>query len=102
MSDIDTTLPTATGGSALPIVPSATVAGSTVSAMHDVEVLVTSPEAALDGVAEFRSHGRLLGFTLLQAGELVLELAVGPGEEPLQVNAHSLSQALLKAKALLT
>jgi hypothetical protein len=71
--------------------------------MHDVDVLISSPEVALDGVAEFRCDGRLIGFTLLQAGELVLQLAaVGPDEEPLQVNAHSLSQALLKAKALLT
>jgi hypothetical protein len=67
MSDIDTTLPTAASRSSPPIAPSASVAGSTVSTMHDVEVLVTSPEAALDGVAEFRCHGRLIGFTLLQA-----------------------------------
>ena len=70
--------------------------------MHDVEVLVTGPEAALDGVAEFRSQGRLIGFTRLHAGELLLELAVGPGNGPLEVNARSLSQALLKARALLT
>jgi hypothetical protein len=70
--------------------------------MLDVEVVVTSPEAALDGVAEFHCHGRLIGFTRLQAGELVLELAVGPGDEPLLVNARSLSQALLRAKSLLT
>ncbi len=70
--------------------------------MHDVEVFVTSPEVALDGVAEFRCHGRLIGFTRLQDGELLLELAVSPGDGPLLVNAHSLSQALLRAKALLT
>jgi hypothetical protein len=70
--------------------------------MHDVEVFVTSPELAQDGVAEFRCRGRLIGLTRLEAGELVLELAVAPGDGPLQVNAHSFSQALLRAKALLT
>ncbi len=70
--------------------------------MHDVDVVVTSPETAQDGVAEFRCDGRLIGFTRLEEGELVLELALKVDDEPLQVNAHSLSRALLRAKALLT
>jgi hypothetical protein len=70
--------------------------------VHNVDVIVTSPETALDGVAEFRCDGRLIGFTSLDAGELVFQFVGGTDEEPLQINAHSLSEALLRAKSLLT
>jgi hypothetical protein len=70
---------------------------------HDVEVVVLSPESAQDGVAEFHSHGRMIGFTLLRDGELVLLLTAECSElQPMEVNAHSLMAALLHAKELLT
>jgi hypothetical protein len=69
--------------------------------MYEVDVLVISPEAALDGVAEVRSQGRLVGVTSFQDGELVRELAGAPEEDPLKVNAESLRLSLIKAKGLL-
>jgi hypothetical protein len=70
--------------------------------LHDVTVTVISPEAAQDGVAEFRCRGRLIGFTVLREGELVLQLTADSGDEPLQINAHSFMEALLEAKSLLS
>jgi hypothetical protein len=70
--------------------------------MHDVEVRVYSPEAAQDGVAEFHAGGRLIAFTMLTDGELVVRFDPMPNAEPVIVNAHSLVAALLRAKELLT
>ena len=42
--------------------------------MHEVHVSVVSPEEASYGVAEFWSGGRLIGFTHLDDGDLMLRI----------------------------
>jgi hypothetical protein len=70
--------------------------------MHNVEVVVYSPETAQDGVAEFHAGGRLVAFTMLTDGELVVRFDAQPNAEPVLLNAHSLVAALLRAKELLS
>jgi hypothetical protein len=70
--------------------------------MHPVEVLVTSPETAQDGVAEFRAGGRTFAFTTLEQDELGLRFVLPADEEPLVVGAHSLMKALERARELLS
>jgi hypothetical protein len=72
------------------------------AAMHNVEVHVYSPEAREDGVAEFTSQVRPIGYTILQAGELLLCLEPATASDPITVNVRSFAQALLRAKALLS
>jgi len=70
--------------------------------MHPVEVLVTSPESAQDGVAEFRVDGRLFAFTVLEQDELVLRLFPNDETDPVIVGARSLMKALEHARDLLS
>ena len=42
--------------------------------MHEIHVSVVSPEEAADGTAEFWAGGRMIGFTTLQDGDLVLRI----------------------------
>jgi hypothetical protein len=70
--------------------------------MHPVEVLVTSPEAEQDGVAEFRADGRTFAFTVLEEDELGLRFVPQSGDEPLVVGARSLRDALEQARDLLS
>jgi hypothetical protein len=69
--------------------------------MHRVEVVVTSPETAQDGVAEFSADGRMFAFTILEGDEVVLHLLPHDGE-PILVGAESMMLALQRAKELLT
>jgi hypothetical protein len=69
--------------------------------MHHVDVVVTSPETAQDGVAEFSADGRMFGFTILDGEEVVLHLLPHDGE-PILVGAHSMMLALERAKELLS
>ena len=70
--------------------------------MHPVDVVVVSPEAAQDGVAEFRVAGRLFAVTMLEQDELVLRLLPGHADEPVVVGARSLMKALERARELLS
>jgi hypothetical protein len=70
--------------------------------MHPVDVVVTSPETAQDGVAEFRVNGRLFAFTVLEQDELVLRLIPGDTAEPVIIGARSLMSALERAPELLS
>jgi hypothetical protein len=69
--------------------------------MHEIHVSIVSPEEAEYGTAEFWSGGRLIGFTLLEDGDLMLRIEPGQGGGPVVVGAHSLADALLEAKRLL-
>ena len=42
--------------------------------MHEINVSVISPQEAHDSVAEFWSGGRLIGFTHIADGDLMLQL----------------------------
>ena len=70
--------------------------------LHPVEVTVASPEAAQDGVAEFRVDGRLFAYTLLQDEELVMRLVPVDADDPVVVGARSLREALERARELLS
>jgi hypothetical protein len=69
--------------------------------MHDVDVVVTSPEAAQGGVAEFSADGRTFAFTVMDGEELVLHLLPHDGE-PILVGARSMRLALEHARELLS
>jgi hypothetical protein len=68
--------------------------------MHIVDVIVTSPESAQDGVAEFTVDGRAFAITLLDGEELVLKFPPHEGE-PIIVGARSMVLALQRARELL-
>ena len=69
---------------------------SSPSGMHDIHVTVVSAEEAADGTAEFWSGGRMIGFTQLEDGDLMLRLEAG-----VVVGAHSLAEAIAEADRLL-
>jgi hypothetical protein len=70
-------------------------------ARQELQVSVVSPEEAEHGVAEFWAGGELFGFTRLEGGELVLRIEPRKDGGPVVVNAHSLAEALARAKQLL-
>ena len=67
--------------------------------LHDIHVNVVSPEEASLGVAEFWAGDRMVGFTLIDDGDLTLR--IGPSTDPLVVGAHALAEALAEANRLL-
>jgi hypothetical protein len=67
--------------------------------MHDIDVNVVSAEEASLGVAEFWSGHRMIGFTLIEDGDLTLR--IGPDPEGLVLGARALATALAKANHLL-
>jgi hypothetical protein len=69
--------------------------------MHEVRVSVVSAEEASDGVAEFYSGGRLLGFTHFEDGDLMLRIEPRDDGAPVVVGARGLAEALAEAKRLL-
>jgi hypothetical protein len=64
--------------------------------MHEINVTVVSPEEAADGTAEFWSGGRMIGFTHLEDGDLMLRMEAG-----VAVGVHSLAAAIAEANRLL-
>ena len=67
--------------------------------LHDIHVSVVSPEEASLGVAEFWSGDRLIGFTLIEDGDLTLR--IGPSTDAVVLGAHALAEALSEAHRLL-
>jgi hypothetical protein len=70
-------------------------------APHKLDVSVVSPEEAEFGIAEFWTGDRLFGVTRLEDGELVLRIEPGSDGGAVVVGAHSLAEALARAKQLL-
>ena len=64
--------------------------------MHDIHATVVSAEEAADGTAEFWAGGRMIGFTALEDGDLMLRIEAG-----VAVGAHSLADAIAEANRLL-
>ena len=60
---------------------------------------VVSSEEASQGVAEFWSGDRLVGFTRIEDGDLGLRIGSGP--TALVLGAHALGEALAEAHRLL-
>jgi hypothetical protein len=67
--------------------------------LHDIHVSVVSAEEASLGVAEFWSGDRMIGFTLVEEGDLTLR--IGPSPDGVVVGAHALAEALAEANRLL-
>jgi hypothetical protein len=72
---------------------------STKTALHDIQVIVVSPEEASFGVAEFWSADGLIGITCLDEGDLILRIA--PSAVDVVVGAQALAKALAEAYRLL-
>jgi L-rhamnose isomerase len=68
---------------------------------HELAVSVVSPEEAEFGTAEFWAGDRLFGFTRIEDGELILRIQPASDGGEVAVNAHSLREALERAKHLL-
>ncbi len=69
--------------------------------MHEIHVSVTSPEAADHGVAELSAAGKAIGFTILEDGDLMLHIDPRRDHTAVVVGAHSLAEALSRARQLL-
>jgi hypothetical protein len=67
--------------------------------MHEIQVNVVSAEEASFGVAELWSGDRMIGFTLIEDGDLALRIE--PCPDPVVVGAHALARALAEADRLL-
>jgi hypothetical protein len=67
--------------------------------LHEIHVNVVSAEEASLGVAEFWSGDRMIGFTRIDEGDLILRLE--PSAEPMELGAPALADALAKANRLL-
>ena len=64
---------------------------------HEVQVTVVSPGEAEYGTAELWSGGRMIGFTRLDDGDLMLRI-----DTAVEVSAHSLANAIAEADRLLS
>jgi hypothetical protein len=69
--------------------------------MHEINVTVVSPAEAEYGVAEFWAGGRLIGFTRLEDGDLMLRIEPDHDGNAVVVGAHALADALAEANRLL-
>jgi hypothetical protein len=69
--------------------------------MHEIHVTVVSPEEAAYGTAELWSGGRLIGFTHVEDGDLMLRIEPGHDGAAVVVGAHSLAAAIAEADRLL-
>jgi hypothetical protein len=68
-------------------------------ALHNINVMVVSPEEASFGVAEFWSGNRLIGFTLMEESELTLRIV--PSADDVVLGTRALTEALAEANRLL-
>jgi hypothetical protein len=69
--------------------------------MHEINVSVISPQEAHDSVAEFWSGGRLIGFTHIADGDLMLQLEPHHDGSAVLLGVHGLLNALAQANRLL-
>ena len=69
--------------------------------MHEIRVSIVSPEAADDGFAELWAGHEMIGYTILDDGDLMLCIEPRHDRTAVVVGAHSLSQALVRAEQLL-
>ena len=67
--------------------------------LHEIDVSVVSAEEASLGVAEFWSGGRLIGFTIVDDGDLTLRIA--PSPDGVVLGGRALAGALAEADRLL-
>jgi hypothetical protein len=66
--------------------------------MTVVKVIVTGPEEAYNGEAEFWCANEMLGVTVLHEGRLHLRIDPRPNGEPWLADAVTLARSLAEAK----
>jgi len=66
--------------------------------MTEIKVIVTGPEEAYDGIAEFWSANQLMATTVLHEGRLHLRIDPRSDGTPWLADVVSLSRALGEAK----
>jgi hypothetical protein len=69
--------------------------------MHEIHVTVVSAEEAEYGTAEFWSGGRMIGYTRLDDGDLMLRIEPGRDGSAVEIGARSLAGAIAEANRLL-
>jgi len=69
--------------------------------MHEINVTVVSAEEAAYGTAELWSGGRMIGYTHLADGDLMLRIEPGRDGAAVEVGAHGLADAIAEANRLL-
>ena len=69
--------------------------------MHEIQVNVVSAEEASDGVAEFWSAGRLIGFTHFHDGDPMLRIEPPHDGAALVLGVQGLADALAEASRLI-
>ena len=69
--------------------------------MHEINVMVPSPEEASYSTAELWSGGRMIGFTRLEDGDLMFRIEPSRDGAAVVVGAHSLANAIAEANRLL-
>jgi hypothetical protein len=65
--------------------------------MHDITVMVVSPEEAMDGTAELWAGGELVAFTRYEDNDLVLCIQPRPDGGARVVGAQAMANALAEA-----
>jgi len=66
--------------------------------MHDIRVSIVSAEAADHGVAELWAVDELIGYTILEDGDLMLRIEPRRDRTAVVLGVHSLARALSQAK----
>ena len=69
--------------------------------MHEIRVSIVSPEAADHGVAELWVADELIGYTILDDGDLMLRIEPRRDRTAVVVGALSLARAISRAEQLL-
>jgi hypothetical protein len=69
--------------------------------MHEIEVKTVSPEEASYGVAELWAGGRLIAYTHLDDGDLMLRIEPRHDGTPVVLGVRGLTDALAEADRLL-
>jgi hypothetical protein len=70
--------------------------------MHEIHVTVVSAEEAAYGTAELWAGGRMIGFTCLEDGDLMLRIEPSRDGDAVVLGAHSLAGAIAEADRLLS
>jgi len=69
--------------------------------MHEIRVIIVSPEAADYGVAELWAGDELIGYTILDDSDLMLRIEPRHDRTAVVVGALSLARAISRAEHLL-
>lgn len=69
--------------------------------MHEIEVRTVSPEEASEGIAELWVGGRMIAYTHIEDGDLMLRIEPRDDGAPVVLGVHGLTEALAEVDRLL-